>query len=118
LALAREGCNVAICARNSLRPGYEGMVENTVADLKQMGVKSIGLSADMLIEGDIDRVTNAVIEEWGVIDILVNNVGVGGSWGSSVVEETPELVWREVYHKNAVAASRFTTWAIPYMRKK
>jgi 3-oxoacyl-[acyl-carrier protein] reductase len=118
LALARESCNVAICARNSPRPDYEGMVEATVAELKALGVKSIGISADMLVEGDIDRVASAVIDEWGTIDILVNNVGGGGSWGDSVVEATDKLVWSEVYDKNAVAATRFTMWAIPFMRRQ
>jgi 3-oxoacyl-[acyl-carrier protein] reductase len=83
-----------------------------------MGVQSIGVCADMLIPGDVDRVTSAVVEQWGTVHILVNNVGGGGSWGSPVVEDTQENVWSEVYAKNAQAAIRFTMWAIPYMRKQ
>ena len=48
----------------------------------------------------------------------MNNVGGGGSWGSSVVEETEEQIWLDVYSKNALASVRFTMWAIPYMRKQ
>lgn len=38
---------------------------------------------------------------WGQLHILVNNVGGGGRWGKSIVEETPIDTWREVYQKNA-----------------
>jgi len=112
LALAKEGCNVAICSRNKDR------IEQTVARLKAEGVNSIGISADVLIRDDIHRVMEAVTNSWGTIHILVNNVGGGGRWGSPIVEETPEEVWIDVYNKNAMAAVRFTRLAIPFMRKQ
>lgn len=112
LALAEEGCNVAICARN------RGRVEETVAELKVKGVKSIGVSADVLILDDINGVIRTVIDAWGAIHILVNNVGGGGRWGSPIIEETQEQVWLEVYSKNFLAAVRFTKQAIPFMRKQ
>lgn len=111
-ALADEGCNVAICARN------EDRVAQAVCDLKARGVEALGITADVLIPADIERVMQTLIESWGTIHILVNNVGGGGRWGSPIVEETPEEVWIDVYNKNAMAAVRFTRLAIPYMRKQ
>ncbi len=98
LALAEEGCNVAICARK------KDWIEQTVAELKAKGVKNMGISADVLIPEDINPVMKAVIDSWGTIHILVNNVGGGGRWGSPIVEETSEQVWLDVYNKNALAA--------------
>ena len=112
LSLAEEGCNVAICARK------KDWIEQTVAELKEKGVESIGISADVLIPEDIDRVMKIVIDSWGTIHILVNNVGGGGRWGSPIVEDTSEQVWVDVYNKNALAAIRFTMKAIPFMRKQ
>jgi 3-oxoacyl-[acyl-carrier protein] reductase len=112
LALADEGCNVAICARN------EDRILETVDDLKAKGVQAFGVSADVLVPGDIDRVMNTVVSSWGTLHILVNNVGGGGRWGSASVEETLEEVWTDVYNKNAMAAVRFTRLAIPLMRKQ
>ena len=112
IALAEEGCNVAICARNRER------IEDTVKTIKAQGVESIGVSADVMVPADIERVMKAVIDSWGTIHILVNNVGGGGRWGSEVVEETSEDVWLDVYNKNAMAAIRFTMKAIPFMRKQ
>jgi len=112
LALAEEGCNVAICARNAER------VERVVAELKAAGVKSLGIPADVLIEQNIEQVVKSVIDAWGTIDILVNNVGGGGRWGSEIAEETSEDVWLDVYRKNALAAVRFTMKVTPFMRKQ
>lgn len=112
LALAEEGCNVSICARNKER------VENTVKEIKDRGVQAIGVSADVTIAEDIDRVMKTVIDSWGTIHILINNVGGGGRWGNENVEETPEQVWLDVYNKNALAAIRFTMQVIPLMRKQ
>jgi len=111
-ALADEGCYVAICARNEAR------ITQVLGDLKARGVEAIGVSADVLVPADIERVMQALIDSWGTIHILVNNVGGGGRWGSPIVEETPEKVWIDVYNKNAMAAVRFTRLAIPHMRKQ
>jgi 3-oxoacyl-[acyl-carrier protein] reductase len=112
LALAHEGCHVAICARNKER------VEKTTAEIKAGGVDSIGISADVMIPADIERVVKTVIGSWGTIHILINNAGGGGRWGSEEVEATAEDVWLGVYHKNALAAVRFTVKVIPSMRKQ
>lgn len=116
LALADEGCNVAICARNKDR--IEQTIEdikNREEDIKNRDVDCIGISADVLIPEDIDLVVNTVINKWKKIDILVNNIGGGGRWGSENILETKEQVWLDVYNKNALATIRFTMKLIPYM---
>lgn len=112
LALADEGCNVAICARNEER------VNNTIKEIKAKAVATIGVSADVMNLADIERVIKTVIDSWGTIHILVNNAGGGGRWGSDNVEETTEDVWLDVYNKNALAAIRFTIRVVPYMRRQ
>jgi 3-oxoacyl-[acyl-carrier protein] reductase len=112
LGLADEGCNVAVCARGKDR------LDETVTQIKQRGVDGLSVSADVLVPGDIEKTVNAVIEYWGTIHILVNNVGGGGRWGSPIVEETSDDVWVDVFNKNAMAAVRFTMRAIPYMRRQ
>lgn len=84
LALADEGCNVAVCARNKER------IEKTIREIEAKSVAAIGVSADVTSLADIERVMKTVIDSWGTIHILVNNVGGGGRWGSPIVEETSE----------------------------
>jgi len=111
-ALAEEGCNVTICARDKER------LYKATNELKSYGVDAIGVTADVLNPADISRVVETVIKRWGTVHILVNNVGGGGRWGSSIVEDTSEDVWMDVYNKNAMAAVRFTRLVIFYMRRQ
>lgn len=111
-ALAAEGCHVAICSRDPKK------LASAVKSLKKFKVKTLAIRADVLLPGDIQNVTRQIEREWKRIDVLVNNVGGGGRWGSESVEETPENVWREVFDKNTTAAMRFTKWAIPHMRRQ
>ena len=112
LALAEEGCRVAVCARDADR------VHVTVSEIEARSTEALGVCVDVMEQDSARRVMDAVTSRWGTIHILVNNVGGGGRWGSSVVEDTPEDVWMNVYRKNALAAVQYTTLALPYMRKQ
>ncbi|MBM3206450.1 MAG: SDR family oxidoreductase [Candidatus Staskawiczbacteria bacterium] len=112
LSLAREGCNVAICALDK-----EG-IDSVVKEIELKGVKAVGIVCDVLKSEDIDKVMKEISDSFKTIDILINNVGGGGRWGSEIVEETKEEVWLDVYNKNAMTAVRFTMKAIPFMRKQ
>ena len=111
LALAEEGCNVAICARE------EGRLEEARKTIEAKGVECLALQADVLRLTDIERVIGTVIGKWKNVNILVNNAGGGGRWGSENIEETPEDVWTDVYNKNVFAAVRFTLRVLPGMKK-
>ena len=92
--LATEGCDIAICAR-----GQEN-IDETVERLISIGIDAFGVSADVLDKDGVDKVLHGVKKRWGGVDILVNNVGGGGRWGSEIFEDTPEDVWIDVYNKN------------------
>jgi 3-oxoacyl-[acyl-carrier protein] reductase len=110
--IAAEGCDVAICSRSRER------LESTSSALSGSGREVLVLQADVLDESGIAGVTSALDKAWGGVDILVNNVGGGGRWGSEEVEKTDLKVWDEVYRKNARTAAELTSWAIPGMRRK
>lgn len=110
--LATEGVNVAICARK------KGRLDKVISEIKQKGVKTLSITADVTKKQDIDKVVSKVIRTWGSIDILINNVGGGGRWGNEIVEKTSNDVWEDVYHKNTLSAIRFTMKVIPHMKKK
>jgi 3-oxoacyl-[acyl-carrier protein] reductase len=111
-ALAAESCHVAICSRTAER------VEAARAQLASSGVEVLALQADALDDGDIHRVMDEIDHRWGALDILVNNVGGGGRWGKPSVEDTGIATWREVYQKNAGAATLFTQRALVPMRRQ
>lgn len=111
LALAEEGCHVAICARNSER------LDQVMSSIKSKKVPSIAIAADITQAENVDKVISEVIREWGSVDILVNNVGGGGRWGNQDILKTSENTWIEVYEKNTLTAIRFTIKVLPYMQK-
>lgn len=112
LALADEGCNVAICARNEKR------VDEVEKEIASKGVVGMGIRVDVTNPADIKHAMRLLTIGWGKLHILINNVGGGGSWGSDDVEKTSESVWQEVYEKNAMAAMRFTMLCLPLLRKE
>lgn len=65
-------------------------------------------------------IINALDRDWskidGKYDILINNVGGGGRWGTENYEEFDE--WEDVYEKNAGAATKLTMKCLPYMKEK
>jgi len=67
-----------------------------------------GLKVDVLSD-DLSSIPND-------FDILINNVGGGGRWGSEEYESFNE--WDEVYKKNAGAATKLTMKCLPYMKQK
>ena len=112
IALADEGCNIAVCSRTRRR------VQETLKLLKSKDIDCFGMQLDVLKESEISGFCQEVVSRWKTVDILVNNVGGGGRWGSDVIEETSDDVWIDVYNKNAMAAVRFTKFFLPFMRKK
>lgn len=112
LALADEGCNVAICARSP------GRLAAVVDELRAKMVQALGVPTDVLVPDEIGRAAQAVTDAWATIHILVNNVGGGGRWGKREVEATDDGVWLDVFSKNTMAAVRFTKLALPFMRRQ
>ena len=105
LALADEGCNVALCARGEER------LRQTEDEVRAKGVQTIAVVADMTRLEDVERLVDQTAERFGRIDVLVNNVG--GSWPGDDDE-----AWDASYHANLLAAVRATRLAVPHLRRQ
>ena len=70
LALAHAGAHVAAVDID------RGAAEKTAAAIAALGRKSLALDSDVGDLGAIDRMTRAVVEAFGHVDVLVNNAGV------------------------------------------
>ncbi len=103
LALAGEGCRVAICARG------EDALRATEAELRARGVDAFAVVADVSRADDIERLVAETVARFGRLDILVNNAG-----GRSA--EDNDAAWDMVYQSNVLAAVRATRAAVPHMR--
>ncbi len=75
LGLAEAGASVVIAART------QDKIDAVVAEIKALGLRSIGVSTDVTEEAQVAHLVDATVKEFGKIDILVNNAG--SSWGTT-----------------------------------
>ena len=104
LALAEEGCHVALSARGEER------LRQTEAELRAMGVRALGVVVDLTKAEDVERLAAETAAAFGRIDVLVNNVG--GSWAAD-----EDDAWNATYEANILAAVRATRAVVPHMRR-
>ncbi|MFC1848407.1 SDR family NAD(P)-dependent oxidoreductase [Chloroflexota bacterium] len=67
LTLAQEGVNVAVCDI------LDDALQATVEDVKKQGVKAVAYKLDVTKPDEVYTVARSVMDEYGRIDILVNN---------------------------------------------
>ncbi|MDD4859467.1 MAG: 3-oxoacyl-ACP reductase FabG [Dehalococcoidales bacterium] len=72
LAYAREGADLVI---NYAKSADEA--DSVVKEVKQLGRRAIAVKADVSDDAAINAMTAATVKEFGRIDVLVNNAGVG-----------------------------------------
>lgn len=68
--LARQGADVVLAARSV------GAIESLAEELRGLGVRALALSTDMSDRGELKALMDRVGEEFGGLEILVNNAGV------------------------------------------
>ena len=83
LAYAREGSDIAINYSTSLDAAKE-----VAGEIEKMGRRSIIIKADVASKSEIDSMVGEVIKEFGKIDVLVNNAGMGVVGTSLELEES------------------------------
>ncbi len=109
IALAKEGCNVAVSGRT-----HETLVA-TAQEIRDLGVRALEFEADLLERDGPERFVAAAKQEFGRVDVLVNCVG--GGRGTTFVE-TSDDQWQETIDLNVFPAIRASRAAIPLMREQ
>ena len=103
-----EGANVIICARN------EEELKITENELKN-DTHISSLRADLTNPNDITLIENYISENYGKLDILVNNASILGI--TSKIEDYPESLWDQVIDINLNAQFYITKALIPLLKK-
>lgn len=108
-AFAKEGCHIAICARN------EDELARAQAELSSLGCKVTAMKADVRDPDEAARFLSRCEADLGGVDILVNNVGSG--IGGKLMESADED-WKNTFEINVFQTVRMTRLAVPYLRKR
>lgn len=79
IRLAQEGCNIAINYRKSAEEAEdtEAMaLQKACGQVEECGVRSLLIQGDVSKEADILNLINTTLDQFGSLDILINNAGV------------------------------------------
>jgi NAD(P)-dependent dehydrogenase (short-subunit alcohol dehydrogenase family) len=105
--LAEEGLTVLLGSRDEEK-GREA-AEKLSGDVR---VRPL----DVTSQGSVDALISSIREEFGRLDVLVNNAGVANDRGQSGIEADLDRV-RDALEANLLGAWRLTEAAIPLMRE-
>jgi 3-oxoacyl-[acyl-carrier protein] reductase len=108
LALAQEGANVVVFARDAqaIQAAADEIGQTT-------GAPALGLAADATRPADLERVVAAAAERFGTVHIVYNNAG-GPRPG--FFDSLTDADWQSAFELNLLSAVRLTRLCLPYMR--
>jgi NAD(P)-dependent dehydrogenase (short-subunit alcohol dehydrogenase family) len=111
IMLADEGCNVLCLDRNL------DWAQKTVemASTKSSRATAIAFRADVTKSVDCEAAVQLAVKEFGRLDILINNVGIGGAPGTAV--EVDMEAWAKGLEINVSSMVQMAKFAIPAMQK-
>jgi len=96
LAFAREGADVVVAART------EAALKEVASEIETMGRKSLTVVIDLIDPEQPLTMVNRTLEEFGRIDVLVNNSGIEGPTAS--VADMDLEGWNQVLAINLTGA--------------
>jgi NAD(P)-dependent dehydrogenase (short-subunit alcohol dehydrogenase family) len=108
LALAEGGANIAITYL-----GSQVEAEETVRSLATCDVEALAVRCDLRDPESIHQAVSAVIEEFGKLDLLVNNAGI---FESAALEDISVEQWDAMFATNTRAPFLMAKAAYPHLR--
>jgi NAD(P)-dependent dehydrogenase (short-subunit alcohol dehydrogenase family) len=106
ILFARAGARVALVDRQT------DWAEQTRAMIADEHGEAFVVDADVTRDEDCRRVVAQTVQHYGPVDILHNNVGIGGS---GTVVETDETFWDDVMRVNVKSMMLMSKHVIPVM---
>jgi 3-oxoacyl-[acyl-carrier protein] reductase len=107
LEFAREGADLAICARG------EDALRATQKELEELGARVLATPMDMREPGTCERFIEDAYSEFGRLDVVVSNIG-GPKAGP--LESQSDDDFRETLERNLMTAVRLARAAVPHMK--
>jgi NAD(P)-dependent dehydrogenase (short-subunit alcohol dehydrogenase family) len=90
-ALGEAGAAVAVTATTL------DAAQRAAGELEELGIRAFGVALEVSDVDDVERAVATVTDEFGEIDVLVNNAGIGVG---SPAFEAEEQVWHDVMKVN------------------
>lgn len=107
---AREGARIVIAARS------EEELSSTVSMIGSQGGIARSVVTDVSRSTDIERMVRFAVEEFGTINVLVNNAGIGG-FGFAIDHPEMEQAYDRLLATNLKSVWMASHFAVPHMKK-
>src|SRR4030095_10944071 len=104
LAFADAGADVVVSARRVAQ------IEETAAAVRARGRRAIAVPCDVLEPAQRKQLVDAALDEFGRLDLLVNNAG---GWPPKPTLSTSEKEFEACFHFNVTTAFEMTRLAVP-----
>jgi 3-oxoacyl-[acyl-carrier protein] reductase len=108
--LAGEGVHCVMAARTAARLHTEARRIGKV-----YGVRTLAVACDVATAHGCAQLVDAIREDFGAADILINNAGTGSN---ETIQEAPDEKWQYYWDLHVMAAVRLSRGLIPMMRAR
>jgi 3-oxoacyl-[acyl-carrier protein] reductase len=109
LKLAQEGARIAIAYRSN-----KGAAQLALRQMQAAGADCVAVETDINEQGRAEQLVETVVDRFGRLDVLVNNVG-DFRWGTLAESSAGE--WRSIFESNVMTVFVMCRAALPHMRK-
>ncbi len=107
---AKAGADVAITYR-----GNDSKAKEQVDEIKRLGRKAKAYKGDNSKGEIVKKIVESVLNDFGRIDVLVNNAGI---WTYGEIDKMDEKVWDETMDLNLKGTFLFCRYVVPIMKKQ
>ena len=116
LRFAAEGAKVVVVARTETEGKVPGTIHQTVEEIKAKGGTALAIKADVGSEQDIKNMVKKTMDEFGRIDILVNNAAAFPSKPFTKFPDPDPEEWDRLMNINVKGYYLCTFAVIPAMK--
>ncbi len=104
--LAKQGARIALVSRSTAQ------LDEALAEVLNLSPGSIGITADITKQDQVEAMVRQVLSQLGGIDILINNAGVNHS---SLLADSDPKEWQHIIDVNLIGNYLCCRSAIPHM---
>ncbi len=107
LCFAEAGADVVVAART------QSAIDAVAEQCRQFGVRSIAVATDITKAQDLDRLVATAVDQFGGIDLLVNNAGGAGAPMSAL--DVSDTYFADLMHFNLTSRFGLMRRCIPHL---